>query len=166
MKPVDIHQGIDSALLLLQNRLKKVPEQPQIEIIKEYGNLPQVECYAGQLNQVFMSLLTNAIDVLESLVNSPDKRTHPQIRIRTEIPNDEQVLISIADNGPGMTEEIRKRIFDPFFTTKAVGKGSGMGLSISYQIIVEKHRGEFKCISAPGQGAEFIITIPLQQRSL
>jgi len=166
MKPVDIHQGIDSALLLLQNRLKKLPEQPQIEIIKEYGNLPQVECYAGQLNQVFMSLLTNAIDVLESLVNSPDKRRHPQIRIRTEIPNDEQVLISIADNGPGMTEEIRKRIFDPFFTTKAVGKGSGMGLSISYQIIVEKHRGEFKCISAPGQGAEFIITIPLQQRSL
>jgi two-component system, NtrC family, sensor kinase len=165
MKPVDIHEGIDNTLLLLQNRLKKVPKQPQIQIIKEYGNLPQVECYAGQLNQVFMNLLTNAIDVLEEcLVNSPEQITNPQICIRTEILNDEQVFICITDNGPGMTEKIRKRIFDLFFTTKPVGKGTGMGLSISYQIVVEKHRGKFECISAPGQGAEFQITIPLQQQ--
>ena len=164
MKPVDIHEGIDNTLLLLQNRLKPLPKQPQIQIIKEYGNLPPVECYAGQLNQVFINILTNAIDVLQSLVNSPEQKTNLQIRIRTEILNNEQVLIRIADNGPGMTEEIRKRIFDPFFTTKPVGKGTGMGLSISYQIVVEKHRGEFECISAPGQGAEFVIAIPLQQQ--
>jgi PAS domain S-box-containing protein len=172
MKPVDIHEGIDSTLLLLQQRLRATPEQPEIVVIKKYDNLPRVECYVGQLNQVFMNLLTNAIDALEeSLVNSHlslanDKTTHnPQISIRTEIQGD-NVAIHIADNGPGITKELQQRLFDPFFTTKTVGKGTGMGLSISYQIIVEKHRGKLQCISAPGQGAEFIITIPLCQRSL
>ncbi len=177
MKEVDIHEGIDNTLLLLQNRLKVKPEQPQIQLIKEYGDLPLVECYAGQLNQVFMNLLTNAIDALEeslvishlSLVSDKEQRTNdkgqmtsPQILIRTDI-QDNLVFIRIADNGPGMTEEVRQKLFDPFFTTKPVGKGTGMGLSISYKIVVEKHRGQIQCISAPGQGAEFVITIPLQQ---
>jgi signal transduction histidine kinase len=170
MKPVDIHQGIDSTLLLLQQRLRATPKYPEIQVIKKYDNLPRIECYAGQLNQVFMNLLTNAIDALEeSLVNShlslANEKTanKPQISIRTKIQGD-TVAIHIADNGPGITKELHQRLFDPFFTTKSVGKGTGMGLSISYQIIVEKHRGKLQCISAPGQGAEFIITIPLCQR--
>ncbi|MEH1790714.1 MAG: PAS domain S-box protein [Nostoc sp.] len=191
-KAVDIHQGIDSSLLLLQNRLKAKPGHPEIQVIRDYGNLPPVVCHAGQMNQVFMNLLTNAIDVLEesfvishtlresvrvasrreapmSLVNNTEQRTNdqgqmtfPQIRIRTLIQED-YVIISIADNGLGMTEEVRKRLFDPFFTTKAVGKGTGMGLSISYQIIVQKHSGKIDCSSAPGEGAEFVVMIPLKQ---
>ncbi|MEA5622137.1 PAS domain S-box protein [Nostoc sp. UHCC 0251] len=177
-KPVDIHEGIDSALLLLQNRLKAKPGHPEIQVIRDYGNLPQVLCHAGHMNQVFMNLLTNAIDAIEesfvishlSLVNNTEQRTNdqgqmtfPTIRIRTLIQED-RVIISITDNGPGMTEEVRKRIFDPFFTTKSVGKGTGMGLSISYQIIVKKHGGQIQCISAPGEGAEFAIVIPLKQQ--
>ncbi|MBG1270133.1 PAS domain S-box protein [Nostoc sp. WHI] len=176
-KPVDIHEGIDSTLLLLQHRLKAKSGCPEIQVIRDYGNLPSIVCHAGQMNQVFMNLLANAIDVLEesfvishlSLVNNTEQRTNdqaqmtfPQIRIRTFIQED-RVIISIADNGLGMTEEVRKRLFDPFFTTKAVGKGTGMGLSISYQIVVKKHGGQIQCISAPGKGAEFVIMIPLKQ---
>ncbi len=172
-KAVDIHEGMDSTLLLLQNSLKAKPGHPEIQVIRDYGNLPPVVCHAGQMNQVFMNLLTNAIDVLEesfvtshlSLVNNSKPRTNmtsPQIRIRTLIQED-YVIISIADNGPGMNEEVRKRLFDPFFTTKPVGKGTGMGLSISYQIVVQKHGGKIQCTSAPGEGAEFIIMIPLKQ---
>ncbi len=161
MKPVDIHDGIDSTLLILQNRLKAKPDHPGIKIRKEYGKLPQVECFAGQLNQVFMNILANGIDALESdpkLINSP---THvPEIKIQTEI-LENQVLIRFADNGPGMTEKVRKCLFDPFFTTKPVGKGTGLGLSISYQIVVEKHHGMIVCNSQVGQGTEFVITIPL-----
>ncbi|AFY48928.1 PAS domain S-box [Nostoc sp. PCC 7524] len=176
MKPVDIHEGIDSTLLLLQNRLKAKAEYSEIHIIKEYGNLPKVFCHGGQMNQVFMNLLTNAIDALEAGIGNGEwgvgEKSHPiphilpptpQILIRTELTADQQVLIRIADNGPGMTEEVRDRLFDPFFTTKPVGKGTGMGLSISYQIIVNKHQGKLQCISAPGEGAEFIITIPLSE---
>jgi PAS domain S-box-containing protein len=177
-KAVDIHEGIDSTLLLLQNRLKAKPGYPEIQVIRDYGNLPPIVCHAGQMNQVFMNLLANAIDVLEesfvsshlSLVNNFKQRTNdqgqmtsPQIRIRTFIKED-RVIISFADNGSGMTEEVRKRLFDPFFTTKPVGKGTGMGLSISYQIIVKKHGGQIECISAPGEGAEFVIMIPLHEQ--
>ncbi|MEH2285250.1 MAG: PAS domain-containing protein [Nostoc sp.] len=206
-KAVDIHEGMDSTLLLLQNRLKAKPGHPEIQVIRDYGNLPPIVCHAGQMNQVFMNLLTNAIDALEesypagkysrsvskscayvnshtlregvrvasprvapiSLVNNTEQTTNdqrqmtfPQIRIRSLIQED-HVIIRIADNGPGMSEEVCKRLFDPFFTTKAVGKGTGMGLSISYQIIVQKHVGQIQCISAPGEGAEFVVMIPLKQ---
>ncbi|MEH2201478.1 PAS domain S-box protein [Nostoc sp.] len=178
-KAVDIHEGINSTLLLLQNRLKSKPGHPEIQVIRDYGNLPPVVCQPGEMNQVFMNLLANAIDVLEesfvishlSLANKSKQRTNdqgqmtsPQIRIRTFIQKD-RVIIGIADNGLGMTEEVRKRLFDPFFTTKAVGKGTGMGLSISYQIVVQKHGGQIQCISAPGEGAEFVIMIPLHGQS-
>ncbi|MEG4634554.1 AAA family ATPase [Microcoleus sp. AR_TQ3_B6] len=170
MKPVDIHEGIDSTLLLLQNQLKAKPENPGIEIVKEYGNLPLVECYAGFLNQVFMNIISNAIDAIEeSLVNSPIasiSKKKSQVRIRTSVINSNQVEIRIADNGAGMTEEVRQKVFDPFFTTKPVGSGTGLGLAISYQIVVEKHHGSLTCISEPGQGAEFVIEIPLKQGTL
>ncbi|MEG4344555.1 AAA family ATPase [Microcoleus sp. A003_D6] len=167
MKRVDIHEGLDSTLLLLQNQLKVKPEYPGIEIIKEYGQLPEVECYAGFLNQVFMNILSNAIDAIEeSLVTSPIEsipKKKSQVRIRTSVINSNQVEIRIADNGAGMTEEVSQKIFDPFFTTKRVGSGTGLGLAISYQIVVEKHHGRLTCISALGQGAEFVIEIPLKQ---
>ncbi|WP_449419104.1 ATP-binding protein [Phormidium nigroviride] len=171
MKPVDIHDGLDSTLLILSNRLKPKPDRPAIHLTKEYGSLPLVECYVGQLNQVFMNVLSNAIDALEeSFINyktaQNDKETKykGKIRIRTEFhPKRETVSIHIYDNGPGMTEEIRQRITEPFFTTKPVGKGTGIGLAISYQIIAEKHGGKMTCISTPGEGTEFIIEIPLHQ---
>ncbi len=160
MKPVDIHEGIDSTLLILQNRLKPtVHNKLGVMVIKEYGNLPPVACYAGQLNQVFMNIISNGIDALES---SLEPIPAPTIRIRTELGTSNTVVIRIGDNGAGMTPEVLKRLFDPFFTTKPVGKGTGLGLSICYQII-EKHRGVLKCQSEPGNGAEFWIEIPLQQ---
>ena len=165
-KAVNIHEGIDSTLLILQHRLKAKPDRPAIEIIKNYGNLPLVECYAGQLNQVFMNILSNAIDALEErdeLRSREEKHKMPSyIRIKTEILEPDQVIIRIADNGAGITENVRQRLFDPFFTTKAVGKGTGMGLSISYQIVTQRHGGSLQCISSPGEGAEFIIQIPLK----
>lgn len=174
MKPVNIHEGIDNTLLILHHRLNLHPNNTGIQVIKEYGELPLVECYAGQLNQVFMNILSNAIDALdplignESLVRSnPEENSNsqlPTIRISTAVRNNNQVVIQIADNGSGMTEDVRKRLFDPFFTTKPVGKGTGLGLSISYQIVVEKHGGLLKCFSEPGKGAEFSIEIPLGQR--
>lgn len=167
MKPVDIHEGINSTLLILQYRLKEKSKQQEIAIIKDYGNLPLVECYAGGLNQVFMNILSNAIDALyewqaESLEG--ELRNHlSSIIIHTQVKNQECVIISIKDNGPGIREEVKTRLFDPFFTTKSVGKGTGLGLSISYQIIVDKHKGKIKCISAPGKGTEFVIEIPIKQ---
>ncbi|MBW4592214.1 MAG: response regulator [Brasilonema angustatum HA4187-MV1] len=224
MKSVNIHEGIDSTLVMLQHRLKKTTYCPAIVVVKEYGNLPPVTCYASELNQVFLHILNNAIDALEStqghsewemssplggqinkslsstshrrfhrigkdehklcdqqmwqwkdgerirplhLTNSP---THdvssticaPMIRIRTELADDNTVKISIADNGLGMDESVRARTFDPFFTTKPVGKGSGLGLAISHQIVVQKHQGQISCNSLPGEGAEFIIEIPVK----
>ncbi|MBV6623377.1 MAG: PAS domain-containing sensor histidine kinase [Rivularia sp. (in: Bacteria)] len=160
MKEVDIHQGIDSTLMILEHRIKPKVERPRIEIIKDYGNLPQIECYAGQLNQVFMNILANALDALEERVWDENL---PTICIKTELIGCKQVQISISDNGKGISEDIKTRLFDPFFTTKAVGKGTGMGLSISYQVVVEKHCGFLKCVSAPGEGTKFIITIPIRQ---
>jgi two-component system, NtrC family, sensor kinase len=164
MKKVDIHEGLDSTLMILEHRIKVKPDRIAIEVIKEYGNLPLVECYAGQLNQVFMNILANAIDALdESLVNESEKLTNPQIRIGTELLEGDHVKISIADNGLGIPSAVKTRLFDPFFTTKAIGKGTGMGLSISYQIISDRHSGSLECISQPGTGAEFLIVIPLCQ---
>ncbi len=180
MKPIDIHEGIDSTLLILHNRLKPRGHHPGIAIVKEYSNLPLVECYVGQLNQVFMNIISNAIDALESwlveqgkqaseqeLTASPEHPVNPSptIWIGTEIVEENQVMIRIRDNGPGMTQSVISRLFDPFFTTKPVGKGTGLGLSISYQIVVDKHGGSLKCISEPGQGAEFQISIPISPSS-
>lgn len=162
MKPVDIHEGIDSTLLILQHRLKPKQDKFGIQIIKEYGRLPLVECYVGQLNQVFMNLIANAIDALESLPEQSAEKQH-YIRICTDVLGEERVVITIADNGFGIPESVQHRIFDPFFTTKSVGKGTGIGLSISYQIVVEKHRGRLTYTSTVGQGTEFLIEIPLRQ---
>ncbi len=162
MKSVNIHEGIDSTLLILQSRLKGRGSAPEIAIVKEYGNLPLIECYAGQLNQVFMNIISNGIDELKT-AHKNGKITNPTIQIRTKVSGKDRVTIAIADNGLGMTEDICNKIFDPFFTTKPVGVGTGLGLSISYQIVVEKHRGQLTCISAPNVGTEFFIEIPIQQ---
>ncbi|WP_413199725.1 GAF domain-containing protein [Nostoc piscinale] len=165
-KPVDLHEGIDNTLLILQHRLKSTANFTGIDIIKDYGDLPLIECYAGQINQVFMNIITNAIDVLENqgdLVQDKFQLPKPRISISTRLATDtSRILIRIADNGPGMTEDVKKRIFDPFFTTKAVGKGTGLGLAISYQIIVEKHGGMMDCISEIGKGTEFWIEVPIR----
>jgi signal transduction histidine kinase len=210
MKQVDIHEGLDNTLMILQNRLKPKSGSVGIQILKEYHNPHLVDCYAGQLNQVFMNILVNAIDALEV---SPDTNTSPEstnqrlqpaiasatgsstsaqselnnsahsttpeaelwqspqllsapplptICIQTRVHEDEWVEIRIVDNGPGMSETVRQKVFDPFFTTKPVGQGTGLGMSISYQIVVEKHRGQLLCDSTPGSGTEFIIRIPIQ----
>jgi two-component system, NtrC family, sensor kinase len=167
VKPVNIHEGIDSTLMILQGRIKSTSEWTGIEIVKEYAELPQVECFAGQLNQVFMNILVNAIDALEERDQKrsiAEQKANPsQIRIKTEMTSDRQVLIWIADNGVGIPVEIQPQIFDPFFTTKAVGKGTGMGMSISYQIITEKHGGQICFDSVLGKGTEFVIQIPIAQ---
>ncbi|MCG6133083.1 MAG: response regulator [Nostoc sp. LLA-1] len=214
MKPVNIHEGIDSTLVMLQHRLRETANRPAIAVVKEYGSLPLITCYASELNQVFMHLLNNAIDALErggsEEKNSQDQLTmcetsenlgtshsaalhsspvngqkeisqrvevnryiskntrksvpmpiaNPQIRICTELVESHTVKIAIADNGHGIDELLQSRLFDPFFTTKPVGKGSGLGLSISYQIVVQKHRGHLTCSSSPGKGTEFTICIP------
>ncbi|MHC5934568.1 GAF domain-containing protein [Nostoc sp.] len=166
VKPVDIHEGLDSTLLILQHRLKGNSLHSGVKIVKHYGELPLVECFAGQLNQVFMNLLANAIDALEDLCGQSAKsganKHHPLITMRTQLIANDWVQISIKDNGVGITKELQARLFDPFFTTKPVGKGTGLGLSISYQI-VEKHGGKLQCLSQPGEGAEFVIEIPIKQ---
>ena len=168
-KRVDIHEGIDSTLMILQHRLKAKPEQPEIEVIKDYGTVPLVECYAGQLNQVFMNILVNAIDALEEnntkFTYQEIKENPSQIKIRTSVVNLMWLEVAIADNGVGISQEFQQRIFDPFFTTKPVGKGTGMGMSISYQIVTEKHGGKLECFSTPGKGTKFIIQIPLGLRN-
>ncbi|MGB6299492.1 MAG: ATP-binding protein [Rivularia sp. (in: cyanobacteria)] len=163
MKEVDIHEGIESTLLILQNRLKSKPNRTEIKIIKNYERLPKIECYPGQLNQTFMNIINNAIDVLEEGRDQLDMQ-NPQISIHTQLIDNKTVKITIADNGKGMTEKVKNKLFDPFFTTKPVGKGTGLGLSITYQIIVDKHQGKLSCKSEPGKGTEFIIEIPLYQK--
>jgi signal transduction histidine kinase len=164
--PFNIHHGINSTILILKHRLKASDIHPAIEVIKDYGNLPEIECFPGQLNQVFMNLLANAIDAIEEsnigrsyyeIAANPNK-----IFIQTTLSEDKKyALIRIKDDGIGMTEEVKQKIFDHLFTTKPVGKGTGLGLSITYQIIVEKHDGTLKVNSVPGKGAEFIIQLPI-----
>lgn len=189
MKQADLNQGIESTLLMLQHRLKPKGNQPEIKVLTEYGDLPQLECYPGQLNQVFLNILNNAIDVLEKsfkenpdypapiiairtgiLEGSPDSSDQPdsQLDIQNEdkkpsVMNCPRIVIQIADNGLGMTDEVKARLFDPFFSTKAVGQGVGLGLTICYQIVVEHHHGVLHCTSTPGKGTEFWIEIPIQQ---
>jgi signal transduction histidine kinase/purine-cytosine permease-like protein len=156
LKEVNIHDGIDSTLMILQNRLKSI--SPGIKVIKEYDQLPSVYCYGGQLNQVFMNILNNAIDAL----SEPNHKGKKIIRIQTEICDQHWVRIRISDNGYGMNEQVCAKVFDPFFTTKPVGKGTGLGLSTSYQIVVENHGGQLQCYSTPEQGTEFVIQIPIR----
>lgn len=166
-KPVNIHEGIDSTLMILQHRLRPSPDRPSIHVMRDYDSLPLVECYPGQLNQVFMNLLSNAIDALEErdMHRSPESiaESPSEIQISTSLLNKDSVLIRIADNGPGMTEKTCSRLFNPFFTTKPVGKGTGLGLSISYRIVTDKHKGKICCQSKPGHGTEFIVEIPIRQ---
>ncbi|MBD2459515.1 GAF domain-containing protein [Oscillatoria sp. FACHB-1407] len=172
MKPVNIHEGIDSTLLILRNRLKTNSLGQSLQVIKQYGELPLVECYAGQLNQVFMNILSNAIDALDEVTDAPTitistelmscavtESLDQDLMCRVPVPH---AVIRIRDNGMGMLEEVQQKLFNPFFTTKPVGKGTGLGLSISYQIVVEKHKGLLKCTSQVGQGTEFWIQIPVE----
>ena len=154
--------------MILQNRLKPETNTSQIKIIKDYEKLPKVDCYPGPLNQVFMNLLTNAIDALEEYNKQrtlQDIKTNPsEIQISTSAINKDWIIVSIVDNGLGIPAEIQEQIFNPFFTTKPVGKGTGLGLSISYQIITEKHDGKLYFHSTPGQGAEFVVEIPIKKK--
>jgi len=192
MKRVDLHEGIDSTLLILQHRLKPKDSNPEIQIVKEYGDLPRIECYPGQLNQVFINILSNAIEAFDQSQSDIEQQPSPTITIRTSIidrsdstqkalsqlaphsytltnpntpslPNTKSVVIQIADNGSGMTEFVKAKIFDPFFTAKPFGQGTGLGLSISYQIVVEHHHGVLSCTSSPGKGSQFWIEIPIHQ---
>lgn len=168
MKATNLHEGIDSTLMILQNRLKRKQDHPAIHVVKEYSSsLPLVECYGGEMNQVFMNILANAIDAIEENnqhKNIEELQINPgQILIKTDIINDHHVTIKISDNAGGMAEEILNHLFEPFFTTKPVGKGTGIGLSICKNIVVEKHQGSLQCISTPAQGTEFIIEIPITQ---
>ncbi|MEQ8996863.1 MAG: response regulator [Coleofasciculus sp. B1-GNL1-01] len=188
LKFVDINQDIDNTLLLLEYHLDAKAGRVKINVIKNYGSLPLVKCYASELNQVFMNMLTNAIDALDEKYGklnlesdmwsvrgdqeeerkfvrsplTPDHSQTPTIEISTETVDEAKVIIRIADNGSGMTEEVSQRLFDPFFSTKPVGSGTGLGLTISYQIIVEKHRGQLWVTSERGNGTEFVIEIPIQ----
>ena len=159
MKLVDIHEGIENTLLILNSRLKH-----GIEVIKNYGELPEIECYPAQLNQVFMNILVNAIDALEESVDNSHKSKIPQILIQTQKLDSSQIMVRICDNGPGISPAIQSKLFDPFFTTKAPGKGTGIGLAICYQI-VEKHGGKIEVISSLGAGAEFAIALPASSQT-
>ena len=168
-KLADIQEGIDSTLMILQSSLKSKPDFSGIQVIKKYGDLPKIECYPGQLNQVFMNIIANAIDAFEEEENKMPLLAVGQdkistIEISTKMLDSAWVEIRIANNGPEIIESAIKQLFDPFFTTKSVGKGTGLGLSISYQIITERHQGQLLCISAPGKGTEFIIKIPISVR--
>lgn len=165
----NIHEGIDSTLAILKHRLKANEKRPEIQVVREYGDMPEIKCYPGQLNQVFMNLLSNAIDALEDSNagrSYKDIEDRPnQILIRIEMEDSRQVAISFKDNGCGMDESVRDRVFDHLFTTKPVGKGTGLGLSISRQIVEEKHGGHLRCKSLPGEGTEFVIELPLESPS-
>lgn len=172
-KSVDLHAGLDSTLMILQYRLNSNQGQYPIEIIKEYGSLPLVECLASQINQVFINILYNAIDALELKIKNnsfsqpqsvidDSQISIPTITIRTELIDSQEVAISIADNGIGMTEKVKKCAFDPFFTTKDVGAGKGLGLTICYQIVVDTHKGKILCESTPGLGSILKIILPIK----
>ncbi|MEM1427714.1 MAG: ATP-binding protein [Cyanobacteria bacterium P01_H01_bin.130] len=165
LKFTNIPGGVESTLTILGHRLKQLPDRCAIEVVRDYGEMPLVKCYAGQLNQVLMNLIANAVDAIEEDIarrESVDLKSFPQsqITVTTRVKGD-RCVIAIADSGPGMPPEVRDRIFDPFFTTKPVGKGTGMGLAISYQIVTEKHGGRLTCTSQPGQGTTFAIELPI-----
>ncbi|MGG6294821.1 ATP-binding protein [Leptolyngbya sp. AN02str] len=166
-KDADLHEGINSTLMILQKRFKRMPAYADIQLKKDYGELPLIECYPGQLNQVFMNLLTNALDAVDErdAMRSPDAiQAEPgYVWISTEADPDGWVMIRVQDNGAGMSEKTRSRLFDPFFTTKAIGKGTGLGLAIAYQIVVDRHGGHIECQSTQGKGTEFIVKIPVRQ---
>ncbi len=174
VKAVDIHAGIDSTLTILGHRFKAKPNFPEIRIVRNYGVIPKIECYPGQLNQVFMNIISNAIDALEETeIQTYSESEPPTITIQTavnlysenlKIEANPMVMIRIVDNAKGMSETVRSRLFDPFFTTKSIGKGTGLGLSISYQVITEKHGGRLDCRSTLGQGTEFMIQIPMTSK--
>lgn len=160
MKAVDIHEGINSTLLILQHRIKATIDRPAIQVNRRFGKLPQVECYPSQLNQVFMNILSNALDALEQHSVAP--KTPPALTISTYREGD-CAVVKIQDNGPGIAAEVLPHLFDPFFTTKPLGKGTGLGLSISHQIVTEKHGGRITCDSVPNQGTTFCVSIPVVQ---
>ncbi|MCF4969923.1 sensor histidine kinase [Nostoc sp. CMAA1605] len=166
-KKANLHDGLDSTLMLLQHRLKAHGDFPGITVIKHYGKLPSIPCFAGQLNQVFMNILVNAIDAIEERyirqISDKNQYNPGWIKIDTSIVDTKWVRIAIADNGLGMSEQTRQKIFNPFFTTKPVGKGTGLGMAISYQIIIEKHGGKLDCFTQVAQGTEFVIHIPLSR---
>jgi signal transduction histidine kinase len=170
-KVIDIHEGIESTLVILQHRLQSQVKPGAIQVIKNYGELPEVECYPAKLNQVFMNLLSNAIDAVEESsanctckVNQNCTCKVNQIRITTEVSRENQVCVRISDSGPGICPEVQSRMFDPFFTTKPVGRGTGLGLSISYQIVKDTHGGKLECHSEVGRGTEFAIELPISQK--
>ncbi len=163
--PFKIHDGIDSTLLILKHRLKANVKRPEIKVVKKYGDLLEINCYPGQLNQVFINLISNAIDALDESNTGKTfteiKAAPNQITISTEIDKEKQeTIIKIGDNGMGMTKKVKDKIFGHLFTTKAVGKGTGLGLSISRKIIEEKHGGKIICNSELGTGTEFVISLP------
>ncbi|MEZ2229736.1 response regulator [Microcoleus sp.] len=169
MKQINLHESIDSTLMILKNRLKFKPNRPTIEVIKKYSSqVVTVECLGGEINQVFMNILANAIDAIEEFSiqgNTDEIKPNPYlIQISTELSKYNTVTIKISDSGAGISEEVRGKIFDPFFTTKPIGKGTGIGLSISWHIVVEKHGGMLRCTSIPGKGTEFAIELPIQQQ--
>jgi len=177
-KVVDLHRGIDDTLVILSSRLGEQTHRPAIEVVRNYGQVPPLRCYAGQLNQVFMNVVANAIDALESHWVGTERgrkaageksanpaqvalKNRPRITIQTEKTTSDSITIRIANNGPSISVEDQARLFDPFFTTKPVGEGTGLGLAISYQIVVEKHQGQLSCRSIPEQHTEFVIELPL-----
>ncbi|MEB3230186.1 MAG: ATP-binding protein [Leptolyngbyaceae bacterium] len=167
-KPVDLHEGIESTLLILKHRLKARPQRPQILVVKQYTpDLPLVECHAGQINQVFMNIITNALDALDEAGElCLQKSEPPMLIISTQMVGEQSVAIQIADNGPGIPPETQSRLFDPFFTTKPVGKGTGLGMSISYTIVTETHGGSLQLVSSSGKGASFLIELPIRQKPM
>lgn len=162
-KPFNLHEGINSTILILRHRLKANENRPAIEVVTDYGKIPEIFCFPGQLNQVFMNIIANAIDVLDESDGERDTEINSRITIKTQLV-DEQVQITIADNGKGMSEEVKAKIFDNLFTTKGIGKGTGLGLAIARQIVVEKHGGIIRVNSKWGEGTEFIITLPIKEK--
>ncbi len=165
LKSVDVHQGLENTLVILQHRLKASGDRAEVNIVRSYEDLPLVECYAGQLNQVFTNILANSIDALDEKrkqASDDGAAEAPQITIETKRVGLDRIRVVLADNGEGMPESVRHRVFDPFFTTKDVGVGTGLGMSISYQIVTERHRGQLCCDSGLGQGTRFEIELPLR----
>ncbi|MEM8545710.1 MAG: ATP-binding protein, partial [Cyanobacteria bacterium P01_H01_bin.119] len=171
LKTVDLHEGIDSTLMVLNPRIGQTSRRCAIEIVREHGDIPPIECYAGDINQVLINLLNNAIDALEeirALCSDQEDALlskQPIIRVQTAYSN-QQVTITIADNGPGIPQEIRTRVFDPFFTTKPMGQGTGLGLYVSHKIVVQDHGGNLLCQPNSGGGTMFIVSIPVRQSAL